>query len=116
MAGEVDAACMIDGNHLLFGTEGTLPTGSTRVLTQTAEYDHCNFTVLDGVPIARLNRFRELLLSMSYDDPEVRPLLDLEGLHEWKPGRTDKYALLARSIDRFATIDVFVDEQERRWS
>ena len=27
MAGEADAACMIDGNHLLFGVEGTLPAG-----------------------------------------------------------------------------------------
>ena len=96
MAGEVDAACMIDGNHLLFGIEGTLPSGSTRVLAQTAEYDHCNFTVLDHAPLHLIGRFRELLLSMSYDDPEVRPLLDLEGLKAWKPGRTDKYALLAR--------------------
>ena len=32
VAGEVDAACMIDGNHLLFGREGTLPAGSTRVI------------------------------------------------------------------------------------
>jgi phosphonate transport system substrate-binding protein len=27
MSGEVDAACMIDGNHLLFSQEGTLPPG-----------------------------------------------------------------------------------------
>ena len=27
VAGEVDAACMIDGNHLLFASEGTLPRG-----------------------------------------------------------------------------------------
>ena len=26
-AGEVDAACMIDANHLLFSREGTLPRG-----------------------------------------------------------------------------------------
>ena len=116
VAGEVDAACMIDGNHLLFSAEGTLPTGSTRVLTQTAEYDHCNFTVLDNAPMHLINRFRELLLSMSYEDPEVRPLLDLEGLKAWRPGRTDKYALLARAIDRFATIDAFVDDLKRRWS
>lgn len=109
MAGEIDAACMIDGNHLLFGTEGTLPAGQTRVLTQTAEYDHCNFTVLDDAPQTLLNRFQELLLSMSYDDPEVRPLLDLEGLKVWRAGRTDKYALLGRAIDRFATIDAFVE-------
>jgi ABC-type phosphate/phosphonate transport system substrate-binding protein len=101
MTGEVDAACMIDGNHLLFSTEGTLPSGSTRVLTQTSEYDHCNFTVLDNAPQPLIERFRELLLSMSYEDPEVRPLLDLEGLKAWRPGRTEQYALLARSIDRF---------------
>jgi ABC-type phosphate/phosphonate transport system substrate-binding protein len=108
MDGSVDAACMIDGNHLLFATEGTIPNGGTRILAQTAEYDHCNFTVLDDAPAQLIARFRELLLSMSYDDPEVRPLLDLEGLKVWKPGRTEKYALLSRSIDRFGTIDEFV--------
>lgn len=116
MAGEVDAACMIDSNYLLFGTEGTLPAGSTRVLTQTAEYDHCNFTVLDDVPTHLINRFRELLLSMSYDDPEVRPLLDLEGLKAWRPGRTEQYALLARSIERFGTINAFVDDLGGRYA
>lgn len=114
IAGEVDAACMIDGNHLLFAREGTLPAGSTRVLAQTAEYDHCNFTVLDGAPEPLISRFRDLLLSMSYDDPKVRPLLDLEGLKVWKPGRTDKYALLARAVERFGTIDAFVDEVAAR--
>src|SRR3954451_24642265 len=48
MAGTADAACMIDGNHLLFGVEGTLPAGSTRIVAQTPPYDHCNFTVAPG--------------------------------------------------------------------
>lgn len=116
MAGEVDAACMIDGNHLLFSTEGTLPSGSTRVLTQTREYDHCNFTVLDNAPQPLIRRFRELLLSMSYEDPEVRPLLDLEGLKAWRPGRTEQYALLTRSVDRFGTINAFVDDLGGRYA
>jgi hypothetical protein len=47
---------------------------------------------------------------MSYEDPEVRPLLDLEGLKAWRPGRTEQYALLALSIDRFGTINAFVDD------
>jgi ABC-type phosphate/phosphonate transport system substrate-binding protein len=116
IAGEVDAACMIDGNYLLFGTEGTLPSGRTRVLTQTSEYDHCNFTVLDHAPEPLIGRFRELLLSMSYDDPEVRPLLDLEGLKAWRPGRTGQYALLDRSIARFGTIEAFVDDLVGRYT
>lgn len=106
--GAVDVACMIDSNHLLFSREGTLPSNSTRILAQTAEYDHCNFTVLGDVPEDTVARFRGLLLSMSYDDPQVRPLLDLEGLKMWKPGRTEKYALLTRAVDRFKTMDAFV--------
>ncbi len=106
--GTVDAACMIDGNHLLFSREGTLPSNSTRILAQTGEYDHCNFTVLDDAPEAAVAQFCTLLMSMSYDDPQVRPLLDLEGLKQWRPGRTEKYALLARAANRFKTIDAFV--------
>ena len=105
MAGEVDAACMIDANHLLFVTEGTLPPGSTRVFTQTSPFDHCNFTALGPGPGDLLERFRSLLLAMSYDDPQVRPLLDLEGLKEWRPGRTSGYGQLERAAIGFGFYD-----------
>lgn len=113
MAGEVDAACMIDGNHLVFLNEGTLSRDGTRVLTQTGAYDHCNFTVLDGLPrgddaAAKIASFTEFLLAMRYDDPAVRPLLDLEGLKQWRPGRTSGYRLLADACDRFGWLDPFL--------
>ena len=104
-AGEVDAACMIDGNHLLFTREGTLPAGATRVLTQTGPYDHCNMTVTDAGPPEALARFRNLLLAMDYADPEVRPLLDLEGLKQWQPGRTSGYAALEAAVDDLGFYD-----------
>lgn len=101
LAGKVDAACVIDGNRIVFAREGL---GPTRVIHATGAYDHCNMTVLDGAP-AEVRQFCELLLAMSYDDPEVRPLLDMEGLKAWKPGRTSGYALLERACDRFGTLD-----------
>ncbi len=104
-AGEVDAACMIDGNHLLFTREGTLPSGATRVLAQTGSYDHCNMTVTDAGPQAALTRFRDLLLTMDYADPNVRPLLDLEGLKQWKDGRTSGYAALEAAVDDLGFYD-----------
>jgi hypothetical protein len=55
-----------------------------------------------------VERFRELLLGMSYDDPEVRLLLDLEGLKRWLPGRTEGYALLSKAMDRFGYSEQFV--------
>ena len=105
VAGEVDAACMVDANHLLFTREGTLAPGATRVLAQTGLYDHCNMTVTDAGPAAALGRFRDLLLAMDYGDPDVRTLLDLEGLKQWKPGRTSGYAGLEAAVDGLGFYD-----------
>lgn len=105
LAGSVDAACVIDGNRVAFAREGL---GGTRVVHVTPAYDHCNMTVLDKTSpavVAALGRFRELLLSMSYDDPEVRPLLDMEGLKQWQVGRTSGYAVLERACDTLGYLD-----------
>lgn len=98
MPKEVDAACMIDANHLAFVQEGTLPADGTRIVAQTARYDHCNMTVLDPTS-AGVQLFGTLLRGMSYADPQVRPLLDLEGLTAWEDGRTTGYDALARAVD-----------------
>lgn len=99
VAGEVDAAVMIDGNHLQFTQEGTLPAGRTTVLARTPAFDHCNFTTSPGAPADLMARFESLVRAMSFDDPQVRPLLELEGLREWKDGRTSGYAWLDRAVD-----------------
>lgn len=106
LAGEVDAACMLDANHLLFAREGTLPAGATRLIGRTDPYDHCNMTASATAPADAVDRFAELLLSMSYEDPEVRPLLDLEGLTAWLPGRTTGYRALAQALDEEGPIRV----------
>jgi ABC-type phosphate/phosphonate transport system substrate-binding protein len=105
MSKDADAACMIDSNHLLFMTEGTLPAGATRVLAQTGTYDHCNLTVGPSAPRGLIERFHKLLMEMSYDDPEVRPLLDLEGLKAWRAGRVEGYEALERAVDEMKFYD-----------
>jgi ABC-type phosphate/phosphonate transport system substrate-binding protein len=105
VAGKADAACIIDANHLLFIKEGTLPSGATRILTQTAPYDHCNFTVLSNAPRESIDRFRESLFAMSYDDSQVRPLMDLEGLKAWRTGRTEGYRALDAAVDEMKFYD-----------
>jgi phosphonate transport system substrate-binding protein len=57
-AGEVDAAAMIDGNLLLFQQEGVLPP-DTRVLAQTAPYDHCTMTISGAADEQLAARFTE---------------------------------------------------------
>jgi|AntDryMetagUQ889_1029465.scaffolds.fasta_scaffold10079_1 ABC-type phosphate/phosphonate transport system substrate-binding protein len=104
-SGEVDAACMIDANHQLFSREGTLTADATTVLAQTPRFDHCNMTIGPDVHEASVERFAELLLAMSYDDATVRPLLDLEGLKEWREGRTVAYAPLEAAVDESGFYD-----------
>jgi ABC-type phosphate/phosphonate transport system substrate-binding protein len=114
-AGEVDAACMSDSTHLMLSKEGTLPAGSTRILAHTPPYDHCNMTAAGESPES-LGQFVSLLLEMDYADPSVRPLLDLEGLTRWLPGRTLGYVQLEAAADRFGFYDqhgkVTVDDYE----
>jgi phosphonate transport system substrate-binding protein len=95
----IDAAWMIDGNHLAFSSDGTLPSGQTKVIARTAPFDHCNFTVSPDAPAELIARFTELILGMRWEDPAVRPLLELEGLRQWKLGRTSGYAALERAVD-----------------
>lgn len=104
-SGLVDAACVLDANTLLFAREGTLAAGSVRVLAKTDPFDHCTMAVGPGADTSTVDRFTALLLDMSYDDPTVRPLFDLEGLKQWLPARTDRYGALERAVDEFGFLD-----------
>ena len=109
LRGDAAAACILDANHLAFAREGTIPGGAARILAQTPAYDHCNFTIFDDAPAEPVARFRDLLFGMAYGDAEVRPLLDLEGLKRWVPGRVSGYQQLDAAVDRFGTTDAFVN-------
>ena len=100
-AGNADAACVLDGNYPVFINEGTLDPGTTRVLASTPPFDHCNFTVRADLPEERSKPFVEVLLGMSFQDPEVRTLMELEGLKQWLPARTSGYVQLERAVERF---------------
>ncbi len=115
LSNQADAACIIESNHRLFEREGTAAPGATRILARTPAYDHCNFTVMaEDAESPSVNRFAQLLLAMRYADERVRPLLDMEGLQQWMPGRTSGYAPLRAAVERFGVIDEFVHRAARR--
>jgi ABC-type phosphate/phosphonate transport system substrate-binding protein len=99
MTGSADAACLLEHNYHQFLLDGTLPAGTTRMLLQTPSFDHCNFTSVSTAPSELLAHLQSLLIDMSYDDPEVRPLCDLEGLQAWYPGRVEGYQALEEAVE-----------------
>ena len=79
--------------------------GAVRVLAQTPLYDHCTMTAGPSADAAAIARFGELLLGMDYADASLRPLLDLEGLKEWRPPRLSGYQQLERAVDEAGFYD-----------
>ena len=98
LAGEVAASWMVAKNYQAFAAEGTLPVGKTRIVATSGAFDHCNMTTGPSISQQDSDRFRDLLLGMSWDDPAVRPLLELEGLKVWHTGRDSGYQLLERAV------------------
>jgi phosphonate transport system substrate-binding protein len=107
LSGSADAACLLEYNYHQFLLDGTLPSGTTRIVARTSSFDHCNFTVVSTTPPALIERFQTLLIDMSYDDPDVRPLCDLEGLKAWYPGRVTGYQALEEAV----AVAGFYDQQ-----
>jgi ABC-type phosphate/phosphonate transport system substrate-binding protein len=99
LVGIADAACLIKGNYAAWLADSTIPSGTTRVLAETSAYDHCNVTVGPNAPEPLVARFYALLMAMSYDDPKVRPLMELEGLTAWRDGRLEGYRPLETAVD-----------------
>jgi len=105
LEGRADAAVMLDLNWELWSADGTADPARLYLLTTTAPFDHCNFTVTPQFAPARAEEWTRVLLSMDYANPAHREMMDLEGLKAWLPGRTSGYAALAaatREQDFFA--------------
>ncbi len=104
-AGQVDAACVLDHNYPMFIDEGTLDPGTTTVLATTPPFDHCNFTVAADLPDENVRPFVDRLLAMSFQDPRVRGLMELEGLKRWLPARTSGYDQLEKAVQTLNFFD-----------
>lgn len=98
--GKADAAAMLDLNWAGWTSDGTIDPTKYEILAATDRYDHCVFTVREDFSADAQERWLRVLFSMSYDDPEHRTMMDLEGLKQWLPGRTSGFGPLAEAVER----------------
>ncbi|GAB3232116.1 phosphate/phosphite/phosphonate ABC transporter substrate-binding protein [Glycomyces halotolerans] len=77
-----------------------LMSDALTALWTSPEYCHCNFTALDSLPEATTEPWVERLLAMSWDDPEQRRILELEGLRRrWVRPDLEGYASLFKAVE-----------------
>ena len=97
-SGDADASTMLDLNWDRWTSDGTIDSGEYRVLATTDKFDHCVFTVRAGFSNDAEKLWLDSLFSMSYDDPNHREMMDLEGLKAWLPGRTTGFGPLGEAV------------------
>ncbi len=100
LAGEVDASCCLDLNWALWSQDGTADASKVRVLATTDRFDHCVFTVAESFGRDRERKFLEVLFRMTYQNPDHREMMDMEGLKEWKIGRTSGFGPLNEAVSK----------------
>lgn len=62
------------------------------------DYCHCNFTALASLDEGRSEAWTTHLLSMDWDDPEHRRILELEGLTRWVRPQLEGYRTLREAM------------------
>ena len=92
-----DAAAIGINTWESIGREDLMP-GAFEAFWESPTYSHCNFTALPAVPEERTGPWLERLLAMDWDNPEHRPILEMEGLRQWVPPQLDGYASLFEAV------------------
>ncbi len=98
--GEADASTVLDLVWKGWTKDGTADPARWRILAATDRFDHCVFTVRADFEPEREARWLEALYSMSYDNPDHRKMMDMEGLRQWLPGRTTGFGPLQEAVER----------------
>jgi ABC-type phosphate/phosphonate transport system substrate-binding protein len=93
--GDADAGALGDATWVALRGEGHPAVAELELAWRSPTYYHCNFTALPGFDGAA---WSEALLAMRYDDPTLRPAMDLEGVKRWLPADKSGYATLAEAM------------------
>lgn len=103
--GNAAASAMLDLNWEAWSKDGTIDTEKYHIISTTEPFDHCVFAVRSDFDPETEKKWLEVLHSMSYDNPKHKEMMDLEGLKEWKPGRTTGFGPLTRAVDLLSFFD-----------
>jgi ABC-type phosphate/phosphonate transport system substrate-binding protein len=98
--GDADAGALGDATWAALRADGHPAVGALEIAWRSPTYYHCNFTALPSLDAPATAAWSEALLAMSYDEPTLRPAMDLEGVKRWLPADKGGYADLTEAMRR----------------
>jgi phosphonate transport system substrate-binding protein len=96
--GTADAGAVGEPTLAALRAERVPAVADLEVSWRSPTYYHCNYTALPSLDDGVAQRWFDALLAMSYDDPDQRQAMDLEGVRRWLPGDRDGYSALAEAM------------------
>jgi phosphonate transport system substrate-binding protein len=91
IGGRADAAAIGLASWDVFVRSGDVPPRRLQPFWTSPAYSHCNFTALPTLDLELSDGWVSHLRAMSWDIPEDRRILELEGLREWVAPELDGY-------------------------
>jgi phosphonate transport system substrate-binding protein len=96
--GRADAGAIGEPLWISGRETGLVPTDVIDSIWTTPPFDHCMFDARPDLDPALARNFQQALFAMSWDNPDHRRLLELEGLKQWMPPREQGYESLQAAI------------------
>ncbi len=96
--GDADAGTVGDLIWVMEQAAGHIDTTLLKSVWTSPPFDHCMFDALPDLDAGKIERFTSALFAMTWDNPEHRRLLELEGLKKWMPPREEGYDSLRVAI------------------
>ena len=97
-ASEADVGALSDAYFSAFRAEGVPDVAELEVVWRSPTYYHCNFTSLATLDGGIAEQWSQALMSMDFDDPGLRPAMELEGVRRWLPSGREGYASLEAAM------------------
>jgi phosphonate transport system substrate-binding protein len=79
--------------------EGIVDGSRVRSIWTSPGYCHCNFTIRDNADAQRFGQWTEILLSMDYNKPTDRKIMEMEGLKRWIRPQLEGYEHLFKAVN-----------------
>jgi len=97
--GRADAGAIGDVVWAALQASGRVQSDLVEVIWTSPPFDHCMFDALASLPASTAETFKQVLFSMSWEDPRHRKILELEGLKQWVGSRESGYESLCAALD-----------------